>query len=104
MSDVYGNAAGSDRPIDVAEGVIRLPIPSRAFQPFPSDVFRTTRRLAHVLDPVERDATTRQLIGQALEELGRAHLAACFAPGMDCPECWWLSKALAPARAAGWLQ
>lgn len=105
MSDVYADAADPGRPIDLPDGVIRLPIPSTAFVPFPSDVFRTTRRLAHVIDPDEREHTARQLVAQALEELGRAHLAALPAGhGMDCPECWWLSKALAPARAAGWLR
>lgn len=109
MSDVYGDARGAGSPpVPVADGVIRLPVPSRSFQPFPSDEARTARRLAHIVGPDavgERELTVRQLIAQALEELGRAHLGLCIAPGsMDCPECWWLSKAIAPARAVGWLK
>lgn len=101
--------AGDDNatPIEPAAGVIRLPVPSRAFEPFPSDTFRTERRLRHIVGPDavgERTATAAQLVAQALEELGRAHLAVCIDPGMDCQECWWLSKAVAPARAAGWLR
>lgn len=107
MSDLYAGAAGDQRPIPVADGVIRMPVPSEAFRPFPADDFRTARRLAHIVGAGaagEREKVVRQLVAQALEELGRAHLAVCIAPGMDCDECWWLSKAIAPARAAGWLR
>lgn len=94
-------------PVPVPDGVIRLPVPSRSFEPFPTDQHRTLRRLAHIVGPDaigEREQTARQLVAQALEELGRTHMSMCIDPGSDCPECWWLSKAIAPARAVGWLK
>lgn len=102
MSDVYADAAGQGESVDMSSGVVRMPLPGPAFEPFPSDTFRVTRRLAHTAVD-QRPAVVRQLVAQALEELARSHRAACFAPGMDCDECWWLSKALAAARAGGWL-
>lgn len=87
---------------DVCAGVIRLPIPSHAFTPFPVDTFRVERRLRHTTTD-DRPGVVRGLVAQALEELGRTHLAVCIAPGPGCDECWWISKAVAAARAGGWL-
>lgn len=88
---------------DISTSVFRMPVPSSAFTPFPSDKFRAERRL-HFMAVEQRHAASRQLVGQALEELGRTHLALCIAPGPDCDECFWLSKAVAAARAGGWLR
>lgn len=80
-----------------------MPVPSSAFVPFPSDAFRVGRRLHHTM-VADQPALVRQLVGQALEELGRTHLAVCISPGPDCDECFWISKALAATRAGSWLQ
>ena len=104
MADLQSGTAGwDDQPVDVSSGVIRMPIPGPAFVPFPSDTFRTTRRLAHTVVS-DRGVVARQLAGQAIEELGRTHLALCIAPGVDCDECFWISKAVAAVRAPGWLR
>lgn len=88
---------------DAPSSAYRLRVPSRAFEPFPSDTFRVGRRLQHTgVD--DRPGVVRQLVAQALEEQGRSHLLVCISPGVDCDECFWLSKAIAAARAGGWLR
>lgn len=81
--------------------VIRMPIPSRAFVPFPADAAAADRRMRRT-PPTHTDAVTLTVIGQALEELGRLHVD-CSARGTSCDHCWWLSKAIAAGRAGGWL-
>lgn len=76
---------------------VRLLVPSRAFTPTAEHVAEADARMARVTHPGARDVVTLQVLGQAVEEIGRHH--AGHPPA--CDVCHWLSQAVAAYRALG---